>query len=162
MEIVADPRHREVLPAQMNLDGANVKSATTPAVKMQEWTPQMLTKIDKDRTSTFRSATMRASYMSVNRVDVQHAVKEVARFVAEPNQGAWIVLKRLVRYIVGHGRVVQVISEQRYVKAPRVDTDSDYAGCVLTSKSTTCAHLFHSVNLIKAELDARHAKFECC
>ena len=37
-----------------------------------------------------------------------------------------------------------------YVKAPRVDTDSDYAGCVLTRKNTTCAHLFHGVNLVKA------------
>ena len=92
----------------MNLDGANVKPVTTPAVKIQEWTPQMLTKIDKDRTSTFRSATMRASYISINRVDVQQAVKEVARFMAEPNEGAWIMLKRLVRYLVGHGRVVEV------------------------------------------------------
>ena len=27
-----------------------------------------------------------------------------------------------------------------YVEAPRVDTDSDYAGCVLTRNSTTCAY----------------------
>ena len=70
--------------------------------------------------------------------------------MAEPNEGAWSMLKRLVRQFAGHGRLVQVISEQRYVKAPRVDTDSHYAGCVLTRKSTTCAHLFHGVNLLKA------------
>ena len=46
-------RYREILLAQMNLDGANVKSVTTPAMKMQEWTPQMLTEIDKDLASTF-------------------------------------------------------------------------------------------------------------
>ena len=148
IEIEADPRHREILLAQMNVDGANAKSVTTPAVRIQEWTPQMLTEIDRDRASTFRSATMRASYMSINRVEVQQAVKEVARFMSEPNEGVWIMLKRLVRYLVGHSR--QVISEQRFVKAPRVDSDSDYAGCVLTRKSTTCAHLFHGVNLIKA------------
>ena len=73
--------------AQMNLDGANVKSVMTPAVKTQEWTPQ-LAKMDRDRLSTFRSATMRASCTSVNRVDVQHAVKEAARFMAEPNERA--------------------------------------------------------------------------
>ena len=100
IEIEADPRHREILLAKMNLDGANVKSVTTPAVKIQEWTPQMLTKIDRDRTSTFRSATMRASCMSINRVDVQQAVMEEARFMAEPNEGAWIMLKRLFRYLV--------------------------------------------------------------
>ena len=60
------------------------------------------------------------------------------------------MLKRLIRYLVDHGRLVQVISEQRYVMAPRVDTDSGHAGCVLTRKSTTCAHLFHGVNLLKA------------
>ena len=43
-----------------------------------------------------------------------------------------------------------MISEKRYVKAKRVDTDNDYAGCVLTRKNTTCAHFFHGVNLIKA------------
>ena len=73
---------------------------------------------------------MRASYMYINRVDLQQAVKEAARFMAEPNEGAWIMLKRLVRYLVGHGRLVQVISEQRYAKTPRVDTDSDCAGCL--------------------------------
>ena len=48
------------------------------------------------------------------------------------------MLKRLVRYHLGHGRLVQVTSEQSNVKAPRVDTDSDYAGCVLTRKSDVC------------------------
>ena len=31
---------------------------------------------------------MRASYISINLEDVQQAVKEVARFIAEPNEGA--------------------------------------------------------------------------
>ena len=69
---------------QMNLDGANMRSVITPAVKMQKWTQQVLAKVDRDRTSTLRSATSRASNMSINRVDVQHAVEEVGRFMAEP------------------------------------------------------------------------------
>ena len=60
------------------------------------------------------------------------------------------MLKCLVRYFVGHVRLVQGISEQRRVKTPRVDTDSDYAGCVLARTITTCAHFFHGVNLLKA------------
>ena len=98
-EIEADPRHREILLAQMNLDGANVKLVVTLVVKVQEWTPQMLTKLDKDRASTFGSATMRAS-----RVDK----KEVARFRTEQSEGTWSKLKRLARYVVGYGRLVQV------------------------------------------------------
>ena len=60
--------------------------------------------------------------MSINRVDVQQATKEIARFMSQPHERAWNMLKRLIRYLVGHGRLVQVISEQRYVTAPRVDT----------------------------------------
>ena len=88
--------------------------------------------------------------MYINCVDMQQAVKEVARFMAEPNEGAWSMLKRMVRYFVYHGRVVRVISVQRYVKSPRVDTDSDYAGCVLTRENTTCAFLFDVVKLLNA------------
>ena len=80
----------------------------------------------------------RASYMSINRVDVQHAVKEVARFMAEPNERAWSMLKASGSIACG------------CVRAPRVETDNDYAGCVLTRKRTTCAHLFHGVNLLEA------------
>ena len=85
IEIEADPRHREILLAEMNLYGANVKSVTTPAMKMQEWSPQMLTMLDKGSASTFNSATMRTSFMSINRMEVPQATKKVAWFMAEPN-----------------------------------------------------------------------------
>ena len=88
--------------------------------------------------------------MSLNRVEVPQATKESARFMSEPNEGTWNMLKRLIRYLVGHGRLVQVISEQRHVIAPRLDTDSDNAGCGLTRQSTTGAHLLRCVNLLKA------------
>ena len=48
IEIEADPRHREILLAHMKLDGANAKSVATLAVKVQEWTRQMLTRLDKE------------------------------------------------------------------------------------------------------------------
>ena len=43
--------------------------------------------------------------MSINRVDVQQAVTEAARFMAEPNEGAWVMLERLVWYLVGQDRL---------------------------------------------------------
>ena len=43
---------------------------------------------------------------------------------------------QIIRNFVGHGRQMQVISEQRDVKAPHEDTDSDHAERVPTRKST--------------------------
>ena len=38
-------------------------------------------------------------------------------------------------------------------------THNDYAGCVLTGKSMTCAHLFHGVNLLKSwKVDVGYAR----
>ena len=39
-------------------------------------------------------------------------------------------------YFVDHGRLEQAISVKWYVKAPLVDINIDYAGCVFTRKST--------------------------
>ena len=52
---------------------------------------------------------MRTSCMSINHVGVQQAVKDVARFMKESNERAWIMLKCLVRYFMDHGRFVQVV-----------------------------------------------------
>ena len=58
IEIEADPRHREILIAQLKLDGANRGSVATPAVKVQETNPRVLAKLEKERASLFRSARM--------------------------------------------------------------------------------------------------------
>ena len=85
VEIRADPRHWEILLAKMKLDGAkkldsaSTKPVATPAVKVQEWIPQMFARFDKERTSYFRSATMRASYMS-------SVTEDQARFMSKSSE----------------------------------------------------------------------------
>ena len=51
-------------------------------------------------------------YTSVNRVDEEQATREIARFMSEPYEGAWNMLKQQIRNLVGHGTLVHVISEQ--------------------------------------------------
>ena len=128
----------------MNLDGANVESVTTPAVKLQEWTAQMLTKIDRDRSSTFRSATMRASYMSINRVDVQQAVKEVACFMEEPNE-SWRARAGELGTEVRQGTTRRHCQRLRRMRAYQ-------------EKHDVCSCLPWREPDQDRELDARHAK----
>ena len=89
---------------------------------------------------------MRASYMSIKHV--------AACFMAEPNEGAWSMLKRLVRYLAADLR-----AEVRQGTTRKAITQ----GFEPMRKSTACAHLFHGVNLLKSrKLDAGYKQFECC
>ena len=70
----------------MKLHSASTKSVATPAVKVQEWIPQMFARFDKERTSYFRSATRRASYMSSSCDDAQNVTEEKARSMSESSE----------------------------------------------------------------------------
>ena len=41
---------------------------------------------------------------------VTETIDNIERFMSEPNEGGWNILKRLIWYLVGHGILVQVIS----------------------------------------------------
>ena len=76
---------------------------------------------------------MRASFMFSNRANVQQGTKGISRFMSDSNEGLCSIECMILD-----------------VKAPRVDTDSDHAECVLTRKSTTGAHPVHGVNILQA------------
>ena len=112
----------------------------------------MLTKLEKERASTFRSATMRASYMSINRLDVQQAVKQVARSMTEPNEGARGVLKRLVRY-----HVVQVRESAARGHRQRLCWMRAYP-----EGHDVCSSFPWRQHAQSQKLNAGYAQLECC
>ena len=81
--------------------------------------------------------TARGIYLSQGRSDIGYAVKELSRRMQEPIEGDWDKLKRLGRYLVGRERMVVDFEYQQ--EGGRIDvwTDSDYAGCRETRKSTS-------------------------
>ena len=79
----------------------------------------------------------RANYLAQDRSDIQYAVKELSRTMSEPTIGCWEKFKRLGRYLVGRTRAVQLFPYQEAASRLHVYTDSDFAGCVKTRKSTS-------------------------
>ena len=153
IEVRTDLRHRETLFAEMKkLVGTSTKSVVIPAARAQE-------RFDKERT-LFRRVTMRASYMSSNRDDAQQVTEEKARFLSESNEEVCSIPNQtqITPDVVGHGRQMQVISEQRDVKAPHEDTDSDHAERVPRRKSTikigSCIQSTRSLSVAESEFDA--------
>ncbi len=75
--------------------------------------------------------------MAQDRPDVQYAVKEAARRMASPCEEDWILLKRLGRYLAGSPRVIYRLPWQSTPTGVDTYTDSDWAGCKGTRRSTS-------------------------
>ena len=85
----ADPRHAEIIIAQMNLD-ANARGVTTPGVKEalsrneNELENPLLEGLEA---SSYRGLAARANFLAQDRIDLQYASPELSRCMARPRRG---------------------------------------------------------------------------
>jgi len=147
IEWEADPRHLEILMASLGVK-EDSKPLGQPCAKMDKAADT--TPLDAEAVTNYRSNVMRLSYLAQDRADVQFASKELARSMQGPTQWDQQQLKRAVRYLKGAGRVVQRFHQQGVPKRLTVFTDSDFAGCVRTRKSTSCCMVFWGQHLLKS------------
>jgi len=91
-----------------------------------------------DIATEFRGLAARANYLSLDRVDIQYATKEICRDMAAPKASSMSKMKRLARYLLGSPRQI-IMFQPCYEEFPEmlVYSDSDWAGCLRTRKSTS-------------------------
>ena len=98
----------------------------------------------------YRGLAARANYLSLDRFDIQYAAKEACRDMSTPRISSMSKMKRLARYLLEHPRQVLVFRPCEVVDSPIVVyTDSDWAGCLRTRKSTSGGMLFFEGGLLK-------------
>ena len=85
----------------------------------------------------YRGVSARLNYLAQDRADIQFACKEAARRMAKPAEGDWALLKRVGRYLVGAPRYVQNFYWQDVTDVVDTHTDSDWAGCKASGRSTS-------------------------
>ena len=86
----------------------------------------------------FRSIAARVNYLSADRQDLQFAAKELCRMMARRTAGCWAKLKRLARYLVHFPRLTLRFKDTRILPTELwVYSDSDWAGCLRTRRSTS-------------------------
>ena len=146
LEYEADPRQIEKLIEELELEGAN--SCVTPGLKQlpeQIASDQPLT---PERFRAFRGLAARANYLSADRPDCQSAAKEICRWMSSPTELAMTALKRLGRYLIGKPRLV---FRYPYQDANAVDcySDTDWAGCPRTRKSTSGGVILLGEHILK-------------
>ena len=91
----------------------------------------------------------RANYFSLDRPDISYATKEACRYMSKPTDKDERRAKRIGRYLKEHRRVVQQFGWQDDGEEVKVMTDSDWAGCERSRKSTSGGVIMHGRHCIK-------------
>ena len=146
----ADQRHVEIILKQLSLEEAS-KPVSTPGIKQDgPEDPADAEELGKQEATAYRGITARANYVCQDRSDIQFAVKELSRGMASPTVGDRKQLKRFGRYLISRPRVVMEYNYQDEVKQLDGWTDSDYAGCRKTRKSTSGGLIMLGSHVLKS------------
>ena len=147
-EYEPDLRHAEMIISEMGLQGSN--PVATPGEDEKKHEEEENKKaLDKEKARRYRGVAARANYLAQDRPDIMYAVKEICRQMAAPTVGAWRKLKRLARYLLGETRVVTRYDWQGEGHDLDGFSDSDWAGCRTTGKSTSGGALMVGSHFIK-------------
>jgi hypothetical protein len=95
----------------------------------------------RDLVVSFNSNCMRFLYFAIDRPEVQFTAKEVSRCMANPTENGYHTLKQAVRFVLGAPRVVWCYPRQLPTNVISALTDSNWAACPVTRKSTSCSHM---------------------
>jgi hypothetical protein len=159
LELEADPRHAELVVRALGLQTA--KPSPTPGTKATK-KPAMRANLQDDaeveeeeegegagdeedgqeelaqgEAKEYRAIVARLNYIASDRPDIQFAVKETARHMAAPRREHWPAVKRIGKYLKGRPRLVMRYEWQNPLGTVVAYTDSDWAGCGKTGKSTS-------------------------
>ena len=106
--------------------------------------------LDREEARQFRGLAARLNYISGDRVDIQYAVKESARQMANPRLSSMVMVKRIAKYLLGRLRLVMKFQWQSMPSTISTYTDSDWAGCPRTARSTSGGIVMIGSHVIKS------------
>ena len=142
----ADLRHVETVVDK--LVGLNCKPVSTPGTS--EYQEHENTYLEAKQATEYRALAARCNFLAQDRPDLQFAVKEVCRGMANPTEEDLHRLKRIGRYLKQSPRMVFYWPFQSPPQALQVYSDTDWAGCRVTRKSTQGGMVFYGNHCIKS------------
>jgi len=148
IEYESDQRHAEIIVKQMGLL-ANAKGVMTPGIRRKKEEIDE-TELGQRESSIYRGIVARANYLGQDRSDIKFAVKELSRRMAKPRVGDIESAKRLARYLVARPRAVCEFKRQSKPGFVEGWSDSDWAGCLETRKSTSGGLIKFGSHVLKA------------
>ena len=148
VEYEADPRHAEIVLQDMKAKGR--RPVATPGMTgKKDATDEEDQEMSDQQATCYRAVTARCNFLSQDRADLQHSTKEASRTMSRPRVKDWARLERISQYLMRRPRVVQVFRHQEEPTYITGYSDSDWAGCVETRKSTSAGVLMHGAHVLK-------------
>ena len=134
LEVEGDPRHAQTLLEEWEM--TECKPVETPGVKKAAATTER-EEMSPAEATRYRRAAARVTYMAQDRPDLAFAAKELAKNMARPKCGDEVEVKRVIRYLRGRPRGHLSYPWQERNMYLNVFTDSDWAGDVVSRRSTS-------------------------
>ena len=98
----------------------------------------------------YRAVTARLNFLARDRTDIQHATKEVSRCMSAPRVGDMDALMHIGKYLLRRPRATYMYKFQIEPSEFTVYSDTDWAGCRSTRKSTSGGIIMHGDHFIKS------------
>lgn len=103
-----------------------------------------------DEATRYRAVVARGHYLSADRPDIAFAAKEAAREMATPTRQSWELVRRIASYLVGKPKLRWWFGCQEFPGDLVGLSDSDWAGCRGTRKSTSGGAIRYGSHLPKS------------
>ena len=152
----ADHRHVQLIREHLGLTGtANTRATPADKEVFKKRPPLLGDELQPKQAGLYRSICMRLSYLALDRPDLMFVSKELARAASRPTTHAWEALKHVGRYLGEVPRVAWTYPRQHMVTTLHGLSDSDWAGCVVTRKSTTSTHVLAGRHMLVAAVSTQ-------
>ena len=110
----------------------------TPGEDERRWEEKDNKKeLESQRAKIIRAVAARCNYLAQDGPDIMYSTKELCRKMAKPDVGSWRKAKRIARYLRQVPRTVLRYDWQSDEADLEGYSDSDWAGCRVTGKSTS-------------------------
>ena len=118
----------------VNALGAPAKPNIAPKVDSDD---DDETELTGEEARLFRGVAARLNYVGLDRPDMQFAVKEAARLMSSPRMCDRRILRKTSRYLIRRPQISLLFGWQSRPSQMDGYSDSDWAGCALSRKSTS-------------------------
>eukprot|EP00971_Amphidinium_carterae_P283385 5625998-Amphidinium_carterae.1 len=136
IEVSGNGAHIQTLLKLWQMEDCN--SVTSPGCNDSSTEGTVSEKLLGERLKRYRGGAALLNYIAQDRLDLSFAAKEAARAMACPTEADEVRVKRAIRFLKGHPRLVSLYrwgqGEDAVLKGY---TDSDWGGCRRTRRSTS-------------------------